>query len=286
MVVECGCCFHNCRLEEGSTGFCRARMNKDGRITAKNYGMLTSLSLDPVRKKPLALFYPDKFVFSVGSFGCNMRCAFCQNHEISQNDFCADGGQDFQREYVRYFPPENIAEYAYSLRSRDNIGVAYTYNEPLVGWEYVRDVSKLVREYGMKNVIVTNGCVSSQVLDEILPFIDAMNIDCKCFTKEHYSFLGGDFDSVVKSIEKCAERCHVEITTLIVPGFNDSVREIKEMASWLSTLKSFDGSIALHITRFFPRWKMTDTNPTPIGVMHELADAARIYLPDVFLGNC
>ena len=286
MIAECRTCFRNCKLEDGATGFCRARINKNGMVTAKNYGLLTALNLDPVEKKPLAMFCPGKYVLSVGSFGCNMRCAFCQNHEISQNDFLSVDNEQEAGRCPEYFSPEDIASRAYELIRRNNIGVAYTYNEPLTGWEYVRDTSKLVREYGMKNIIVTNGCVSSLVLDEILPYTDAMNIDCKCFTEGHYSSLGGDFNSVIKTIERCAECCHVEITTLIVPGFNDSVREIREMSAWLSSLKSYDGSVVLHITRFFPRWKMTDAEPTSVALMQNLADAAREYLPHVFLGNC
>lgn len=286
MVAECDVCFRRCKLKENATGYCRARTNKEGKITAENYGLLTSVALDPVEKKPLSLFYPGSFVLSLGSFGCNMRCPFCQNHEISQKGIPSSRWCGAADSFARYYAPEAVVALACDLQRRGNIGVAYTYNEPLVGWEYVRDVSKLSRAHRMKNIVVTNGCVSPKVLDEILPFVDAMNIDCKCFSAEHYEFLGGDFESVKKTIEICASKCHVEISALIVNDFNDSAEEIAELARWLSSVRSCDGTIPLHVGRAFPRWRMAGESPTPVAKVMELVDVARAFLPHVFPGNC
>ncbi len=270
----CETCFRHCILQEGKTGFCRARWNKNGIVTAKNYGQLTSLALDPIEKKPLVLFFPGSLILSAGSYGCNLRCPFCQNSDISQSG---------SEHYTEYLSPEELAAKALSLRSRGNIGVAYTYNEPLVGWEYVRDTAKFVRDYDMKNVIVTNGCVLESVLDEILPYTDAMNIDLKGFTEKWYRTLGGDLETVKKAITICSKQCHVELTTLIVPGCNDSEEEMRLLASWVA---SVNRETALHITRFFPRWQMKETEPTEVKTIYSLAKIAGEYLIHVFTGNC
>ena len=167
MGIVCQVCMHHCNLESGQFGLCRARKNQGGAVVCANYGRITSLALDPIEKKPLRMFYPGKMILSVGSYGCNLRCAFCQNYQISMT-----GGDvaDFT-----YLSPAELAAKAAAARNRGNIGVAFTYNEPLVGWEYVRDTAKLVRAEGMKNVLVTNGTARLEVLEEILPYIDAMN---------------------------------------------------------------------------------------------------------------
>ena len=272
--VTCGTCFYRCSLAEGRTGKCRARINSGGNIVPLNYGRLTALALDPIEKKPLYRFFPGSMILSAGSFGCNMHCPFCQNAEISQN------GGDIETAYVS---PESLAEKALSLVSRGNIGVAYTYNEPLVSWEYVRDASRCVRSLGMKNVVVTNGCVNSTVIEKVLPFIDAMNIDLKGFTREWYEILGGDLDVVKDTIARSAKKTHVEVTTLIVPGKNDGEEEIRSLAQWVSKI---DKKIPLHITRFFPHWRMPDAEATPVDTVYRSVSAAREYLEYVYPGNC
>ena len=279
MAAFCSTCFHRCHLEEGQTGFCRARVNRGGSIVLANYGKFTALALDPIEKKPLARFFPGSRILSLGSWGCNMRCAFCQNHSISQ---CGETELLSKGLSVEEFSPAEIAAQALALRGRGNIGVAYTYNEPLIAWEFVRDCARLVREAGMKNVIVTNGCVLAPVLEELLPFIDAANIDLKCFSPASYKKLGGDLESVKAAIKLCHGHCHLELTTLIVPGFNDSEEEIAEEAAWIA---SIDRDIPLHITRFFPRWQLTDRFPTPVESIYRLADRARRELSDVLVGN-
>lgn len=275
MKIRCDVCMHHCELDREQTGFCRARKNTGERIIPVNYGKITSLALDPIEKKPLAMFCPGTMILSAGSFGCNLRCPFCQNHEISM---AGEGESE-----AAYIEPGELAARAQALRPRGNIGVAYTYNEPLVGWEYVRDTACFIRAAGMKNVIVTNASVTDPVLDEILPLTDAMNIDLKGFTDQFYAKLGGDLGTVRHFIQRAAEACHVELTTLIVPGENDSEQEIKELASWVGGISS---DIPLHITRFFPRWKMTDRGATDIRTVYSLAETARKSLKHVFIGNC
>ena len=275
MKIRCDVCMHHCELDREQTGFCRARKNTGERIIHVNYGKITSLALDPIEKKPLAMFCPGTMILSAGSFGCNLRCPFCQNHEISM---AGEGESE-----AAYIEPGELAARAQALRPRGNIGVAYTYNEPLVGWEYVRDTARFIRAAGMKNVIVTNASVTDPVLDEILPLTDAMNIDLKGFTDQFYAKLGGDLGTVRHFIQRAAEACHVELTTLIVPGENDSEQEIKELASWVGGISS---DIPLHITRFFPRWKMTDRGATDIRTVYSLAETARKSLKHVFIGNC
>ena len=275
MKIRCDVCMHHCELDREQTGFCRARKNTGERIIPVNYGKITSLALDPIEKKPLAMFCPGTMILSAGSFGCNLRCPFCQNHEISM---AGEGESE-----AAYIEPGELAARAQALRPRGNIGVAYTYNEPLVGWEYVRDTARFIRAAGMKNVIVTNASVTDPVLDEILPLTDAMNIDLKGFTDQFYAKLGGDLGTVRHFIQRAAEACQVELTTLIVPGENDSEQEIKELASWVGGISS---DIPLHITRFFPRWKMTDRGATDIRTVYSLAETARKSLKHVFIGNC
>ncbi len=180
-MAVCEVCFRHCRIPEGETGFCGGRICRNGRITAGNYGKLSALALDPIEKKPLNRFFPGSMILSVGSYGCNLRCPFCQNHEISWSEESRREAERAER-----ITPEELAEAAESCRDRGNIGVAYTYNEPLIGYEFVRDTARLVQEKGMKNVLVTNGTASLPVLEEILPFIDAMNIDLKGFTDRYY----------------------------------------------------------------------------------------------------
>ena len=267
---------HHCALSPGQTGLCGARKNTDGKVLCANYGRITSLALDPIEKKPLKNFRPGSQILSVGSYGCNLRCPFCQNHEISMaRETDADS---------LYLTPERLADMAleWNMRDAGNIGVAYTYNEPLVGWEYVRDTARLVKKYGMVNVLVTNGTASLEILEELLPFIDAMNIDLKGFRADYYRMLGGDLDTVKAFITRAVKSCHMELTTLIIPGENDALEEMEEQARWIADLGP---GIPLHITRFFPRYHMTDREPTDIRQLYQLAETARRYLKYVYVGN-
>ncbi len=278
----CNVCFRHCKIEENSTGFCGARTCKNSELVAANYGKLTALALDPIEKKPLKMFHPGSKVLSIGSYGCNLRCPFCQNSSISwsQNAF-------EYKDKADYYSPEEIVKAALDLRSRGNIGLAFTYNEPLIGYEFVRDTAKLSKEAGMKNVLVTNGTATLDILNEISPYIDAMNIDLKAFTPSFYkNLLDGDFQMVKDFITAAVQFCHVELTTLIIPGENDSEEEMREQAAWIAGIeKQFNKKIPLHITRFFPAFKLTDKEPTPVSTIMNLVKIAKENLEFVFAGN-
>ena len=281
MTAQCEVCFRQCRLEEGQTGFCGARENRGGMIIPKSYGQLTAIALDPIEKKPLARFFPGSMILSVGSYGCSMACPFCQNHEIARP---ADVPP------TQYVIPEELAKAAVRLKRQGNIGVAYTYNEMTTAYEYIRDTAKLVRAQGMKNVLVTNGNVRAEVLKTFLPYIDAMNVDLKCFSEKAYrEVLSGDLPTVKEFIRLAAEaeHCHVELTTLIVPGMNDAEEEMREACRWIASLAGGAGrKIPLHVTRFFPRFRMSGGRPTPVRTVYRLADVARETLEYVYTGNC
>ena len=282
-MAVCEVCFRHCEIAEGKTGACGARTCRDGSVIAANYGRITSLALDPIEKKPLARFYPGAKILSVGSFGCNLFCPFCQNHDISRSD-----GREFDEEIT----PEQLAEVAYHYRDRGNLGVAFTYNEPLIGYEFVRDTAKLVKAMGMKTVLVSNGTAEPAVLEEIIPYIDAMNIDLKSMSDATYrDILRGDLATVKAFIERAVKDCHVELTTLIVPGMNDNEAEMRELSGWIAGLTDRAGNvigsrIPLHVSRFFPRYHMNDRAPTEVSRVYALADIAREKLEYVYPGNC
>lgn len=280
-MARCDVCFRRCDIPEGHRGFCGARACAGGRVIAENYGKATALALDPIEKKPLRRFRPGGMILSVGSYGCNLRCPFCQNHDISWSAeamACADSAETIA--------PEALAELAVKLKPRGNIGLAFTYNEPLVGWEYVRDAAALAHERGLVNVLVTNGTAALPVLEAVAPQIDAMNIDLKGFTERYYTrVLGGSLDMVKAFIARAAELCHVELTTLIVPGENDSEDEMRALSGWVAGLNG-GRSIPLHVSRFFPRFHMLDRPATDVARVYRLADVARERLEYVYTGNC
>ena len=275
MKKICTLCMHRCALSEGQYGRCRARKNEKGRIICANYGKLTALMLDPIEKKPLRYFFPGSRILSVGSFGCNLACPFCQNHEISM-------ASPSSAEY-REISPEALTALALRCRDQGSIGLAFTYNEPLVGYEFVRDTARLAHSQGLKNVLVTNGSAHLSILEELLPYIDAMNIDLKGFSSAYYRRLGGDLETVLAFIRRAAKDCHVELTTLIVPGENDSEEEMEQEAQWIA---SIDPKIPLHVTRFFPRYRMQDREATDVGRIRRLKVIAGRQLAYVCTGNC
>ena len=286
-MSRCSVCFRHCEIREGQLGFCGARTCRGGQVTAANYGKITSLALDPIEKKPLNRFYPGSRILSAGSYGCNLRCPFCQNYEISWSKEA-----ERQADRAETVSPEELADTAEYYRSRGNIGVAFTYNEPLVGYEFVRDTARLVRGRGMKNVMVTNGTASREVLEELLPWIDAMNIDLKGFSDRYYrDFLKGDRQMVMEFIARAVQSCHVELTVLIIPGENDSIGEMRNLSSWIADLTDAGGhrvgpEIPLHISRFFPRFHLQDREATDVSLIYRLAETARENLNYVYTGNC
>lgn len=275
--ATCAICPHACTLAEGQTGLCHARTAVGDQVVDANYGRVTSLALDPIEKKPLARFRPGTKVLSVGSYGCNLHCPFCQNAAIA----CAGQGDVPWREIA----PAELADLAASLVPEGNIGIAFTYNEPLVGFEFVRDTARLARERGLANVLVSNGYVNDGPLREVAPLIDAANIDLKGFTQSFYDFVGGDLATVKHTIEVLAAEpgCHLEVTTLVIPGLNDSEQEIGAAAQWLASL---DPGIPYHLTRFFPCHRLTDRPATPTTTVQRLAGVASRYLKHVYVGNC
>lgn len=278
-IAVCTVCPHHCKLREGQTGRCRARACVQGTVQGISYAKLTSIALDPIEKKPIACWNPGTKVLSVGSFGCTMSCPFCQNSEIA-----AAGESDVP---WREVSPIELVDIACSLR-KDNpkvIGIAYTYNEPLTFWEYIRDCSTLAHERGLKNVLVSNGMVMPETIQNLSGLIDAANIDYKAFDEDTYRSLGGDISCVRSTIEALAAdpTCHLEVTTLVVPGISDSEEGVDGAARWLASLSP---DIVYHITRFFPHYRMSNAAPTPVSEVYHLADVARHHLKNVFVGNC
>ena len=265
--VVCGLCPHRCCIVRDGTGLCGARRNIDGTLFAASYGCISSLAIDPIEKKPLNRFYPGGVILSIGGYGCNMKCAYCQNHEISQ-----------QKPETKFVPPEELLRTAKSIAG--NIGVAFTYNEPLVGIEYILDTAPLLMDAGLKTVLVTNGMINDEPLKAILPYTDAMNIDVKAFSEARYKKLGGDLSIVMKNVETCASACHVEITSLIVPGQNDEHDDIRALAGWLAGVSP---EIPLHITRFFPCYRMSAEVPTSADTVRTLTEEARKFLKYIYL---
>ena len=269
--MKCPVCFHHCDLREGQRGRCGAREFRDGENVSLNYAEITGLALDPIEKKPLARFFPGSRILSLGSWGCNMRCPWCQNDQISRGP-----------SYSVKITPGQIIQRALELRPNGNIGIAYTYNEPTIMPEFIRDTAFPAREQGLKNVLVTNGMTAPEVLAELLPAIDALNIDLKTVRKEAYAKIGGDLDTVLGNIRLAARTAHVEVTALIVPGFSDSEADMETLASLLAGI---DPEIPLHVTRFFPAGEMKGTPPTPVQTVINLAETARTRLKYVYTGN-
>ena len=268
--VICEICFRHCHIQEGHTGFCRARKNEGGRNVPDNYGRLTGLALDPIEKKPLARFYPGSWILSCGSYGCNLACPFCQNHEISMADETNAG--------YRYYSPDQLARLI--LNTEDNLGIAFTYNEPMICPEYILDVAALIRPHGKKVVLVTNGCVTRKTAELLAPAVDAANIDLKG-DRAFYEELSGSYDAARETIAFLQEHCHVEITSLIIPGKNDSEEWVRKESEWIASL---DPEIPLHLTRYFPRYRYTIRATDPETILR-LVKIAKQSLSHVYAGN-
>lgn len=272
-MTECDLCFHRCQLKEGQTGFCRARKNVAGKIIPLNYGRVTSIALDPIEKKPLKYFKPGSMILSLGGFGCNLRCPFCQNYSISMAD---------EQTFTRQLTVEDAVSLASSLISEGNIGIAYTYNEPLINFEYVLDCAIAIKKAGMVNVLVTNGTIEEEPLKRLLPYIDAYNIDLKGFNQNFYDKLCGDLESVKRTIMITSRVAHVEVTFLVIEGENDSDDDMEQMAKWLANINP---DLPLHINRFFPNYLWKDKSITSKETLLRLKSISDKYLHRVSLGN-
>ncbi|RKY88556.1 AmmeMemoRadiSam system radical SAM enzyme [candidate division KSB1 bacterium] len=266
--LVCELCPRYCRLKNGQEGFCFGRENKNGKMVVTNYGRIPSLGLDPIEKKPLYHFYPSKMILSTGPNGCNLRCKFCQNWQISQT-----------KVKTEYVSPDSLVSIAIN---RGSIGIAYTYSEPFIWYEFVYDCSKLAREKGLKNVLVTNGFINEKPLLEILPYIDAMNIDLKSITPEFYKeYCLGNLEDVQRTIKISFGKCHIELTNLLITDLNDDKKEITDLINWISNISD---EIPLHISRYFPAYKMHKpaTDPKKLYNFYLMAKKKLKY---VYLGN-
>ena len=271
--IECLLCPHFCKLAQGNTGICGVRKNTGEAIELLTYGVVSGYALDPIEKKPLYHFYPGTNILSVGSYGCNMRCDFCQNYNISQRTSAS---------FSNKTEPEKIIKDAQS--ALNNIGIAFTYNEPVLWFEFIRDVAEKAKRKGLRIVLVSNGFVNKEPLDEIISFTDAFNIDLKAFNGEFYKkFAGADLEPVKSALKQIAvSGKHLEITTLIIPGLNDKEEEMKYEAEWISGELGKD--IPLHLSRYFPMYKREDP-ATPHETLIKLAEIASEKLDYVYTGN-
>lgn len=269
--MKCHYCPRACQLKEGEPGACLSRSLKSGENQPLLEGMVSSLGFDPIEKKPLAYFRPQSQILSVGFFGCNMKCPFCQNHEISQH-YDEEG-------YI--LSPNELLGLAKKYKDEGNIGLAYTYNEPLLQAEFIAKTAALIHEEGMVNVLVTNGCFNVLAVEKTLRLMDAMNIDLKGFSNEVYQYLGGDLNTVKDFIRFAYSICHIELTTLVVTGLNDSLEMLEEEAKWIA---SIDKRIPLHLTRYFPAYRY-QKKETDIGLLFRMKEIASRYLERVLIGN-
>ncbi|MFW2499607.1 AmmeMemoRadiSam system radical SAM enzyme [Clostridium diolis] len=269
--VRCRICPHNCLIDEDKFGICGVRTLKSKIPIAINYGEVTSMGVDPIEKKPLYHFKPSKDILSIGSFGCNMTCSFCQNYEISQG-----------KPETQYISVEKLIGIIPTIEN--NIGVAFTYNEPFMWYEYIYDAAKGIKESNTDTsvVVVTNGYINEEPLKKLLPYVDAMNIDLKGYTNRYYNNIcGAKLEPVLETIKRCSEYCHVEITTLLVSEENDSLEESRQIAEFIA---SVDENIPLHLSRYFPRYKM-ENEATKIEKITEAQNEAKKYLKHVYVGN-
>lgn len=270
--VECLLCPRFCTIKDRSRGFCRARFNLDGILYTENTD-LSALALDPIEKKPLAHYFPGSNILSVGGSGCNFRCSFCQNWQISQCE---------NRNYIK-MNPEELALKAKALVSSGNIGLAYTYSDPIIMFEYVMEASALINKNNLKNIFVSNGYINEEPLKDLLQYINAFNIDVKAFSKSAYlEHFSAKFDIIKRNLEIIVtNKKHLEISCLIVPGINDNIGEAKDFFKWLAEL---DEQIPVHISRYFPCYK-AKMLATEIKVLNEIKKVASSYMKNVYVGN-
>ncbi len=271
--VQCKLCSRRCLIKEGKRGFCRVRENKKGRLYTLNYALASSIASDPIEKKPFFHFHPGTDVFSLGTLSCNFRCLHCQNYTISQIDL--DEG------YLQEVPPEKAVEMA---KERGCQGVAWTYNEPTIWFEYSYDTAKLAKEAGLYTAYVTNGYMTEEALDTISPYLDAMNVDVKGFAEKLYKEVcKAKLKPVLGTVERAVEKgIHVEVTNLVIPGYNDDEEEIERLVDWVAGL---DDSIPLHFSCFHPDYKLRHVHATPLKTLEKAMEIGLKKLKYVYIGN-
>lgn len=275
--VRCNVCAHRCSIPEGGYGICRTRQNRGGKLYTLIYGCVSSAHTDPVEKKPLFHFFPGSLAFSLGTVSCNFRCRHCQNWSISTakpGDFCTAETE---------MSPEEVV----SRAKREGCdGIAWTYNEPTIWFEYAYDCAKLAKRAGLYTVFVTNGFLTEEALNEVAPFLDAANVDVKAFSEGFYrKVCGARLKPVLETCERMLERgVHLELTYLVIPGYNDSDKEIGRFSEWV--VAGLDASVPVHFSAFYPAYKMLEVPPTSVAGLeraHEIAKAAGVEY--VYLGN-
>lgn len=272
---ECMLCPHQCLIPPGKVGRCKVRRHTHEKLYAENYGRISYLHLDPIEKKPLYHFFPGSYILSAGSFGCNLQCKFCQNSQISQ---C--GLNDLP--LIKETTPAQVVQQA--METPQNIGLAFTYNEPIVWYEFVLDAAKLACGNGLKTIMVTNGFIETDPLRNLLPWIDGFNVDLKAFTEDFYrNITFSCLSAVLTSLQVIRESGkHLEITFLIIPGLNDSREDFIHMLEWIRQTLGKD--VPLHLSRYFPMHRMNKP-PTPLDTMLDMHSIAQGYLDYVYLGN-
>jgi len=273
--VRCNLCPHHCILRDGQTGICRVRINRNGKLYTMVYGMASSVAMDPIEKKPLFHFHPGSRVLSFSTLGCNMRCKHCQNYSISQ--------ADIRTSRLRKMAPDDIVRLAEEYEAD---GIAWTYNEPSIWYEFIYDASKIAKEAGYFVVMVTNGYIEEEPLRMLADRIDAMNIDVKAFTNEFYrKITGARLEPVLKTVKLAKELgIHIELTYLIIPTLNDREKEIREFCRWVA--KEVGDKTPVHFSRFHPDYELTHLPKTPMETMDMAYDVAKEEgLKFPYLGN-
>lgn len=272
--IRCSACSQRCLISEGKTGICGVRKNIKNKLYLLVYGRVASMNIDPIEKKPLYNFLPNTYSFSIGTIGCNFRCDFCQNFEISQ---IGKEGTIFGEKIT----PKEIVKKAIQAKCKS---ISYTYNEPAIFIEFVKDIAKIAKEKNLKNVLVTNGFFTKESFNYISDYIDAMNIDLKSFNDKFYKKIcGARLEPVLETIKMAYEKgIHIELTTLVIPGENDSEKEFEKIAKFIT---SVDKNIPWHISRFFPMYKMLGEEITPISTLKKAEKIGKKYLSYVYIGN-
>lgn len=273
--VQCHLCPNECVLFDDEPGECGVRINNHGRLMAATFGVCSAIRLEPVEKKPLFHFHPGSYILSVGNIGCNLHCNFCQNAEISQTTY-----DKYPTDKIH--SPEQLIESC--LHQSPSLGIAFTYNEPTVWYEYMQAIALKSKEAGFRNVMVSNGYINEGPLMELLPLIDAFNIDLKGFSSSFYkNICHGKLDPVKHSLKTIRAYCrHLEITFLPIPGRNDDRHDFTDMIKCVRD--EIGPDTPLHIPRYFPAFKST-IERTPVNLLFEFCETARQYLSYVYLGN-
>jgi len=273
--VQCLLCPHNCILTDGKLGICGVRRNRKGELYNETYEKVSSIHFDPIEKKPLYHFLPGKIILSIGSIGCNLKCSFCQNCEISQTTV-----DDFR--WLRHYPVDEIMNIA--TDKPGNTGISYTYNEPTINYEYMLEIATRIKEKNMYNTMVSNGFINPEPLKKLMPFMDAFNIDLKAFTEEFYKkYSKAKLQPVLETLELLHQYGkHLEITNLVIPTLNDDPLIFRKMIDWIC--QELGEYTVLHLSRYFPHYKMKIPS-TPVTTLDRLFNIAKEKLHYVYLGN-